>query len=131
MNITTRQKRQIIPYCVPPIYIGNEKIDEVGTNKVIGVTIDNNLYWTNYVTEITKRISRWRAVLSCTPPVPALTCGGGNSFSRWRQGTRGGPWGSVRPLPLPLPRRGAGLGAGRGAGLGAGKRAGPRAGRRR
>ena len=53
MNITTRQKRQIVPYCILPIDIGNEKIDQVGTH-----TIDNNLSWTNHVNELTKRISK-------------------------------------------------------------------------
>ena len=38
-------------------YIGNEKIDEVATHKVLGVTIDN-LSWTNHVNELTKCISK-------------------------------------------------------------------------
>ena len=41
MTITTRQKRQNISSRMP-LYIGNEKIVEVATHKVSGVTIDNN-----------------------------------------------------------------------------------------
>ena len=41
-----------------PLYIGNEKIVEVATHKVLGVTIDNNLSWTNHVNELTKRVSQ-------------------------------------------------------------------------
>ena len=32
-----------------PLYIGHEKIVEVATHKVLEVTIDNNLSWTNHV----------------------------------------------------------------------------------
>ena len=41
-----------------PLYIGNEKIVEVATHKVLGVTIDNNLSWTNHVYELTKHVSQ-------------------------------------------------------------------------
>ena len=57
MTITTRQKRQNISSRMP-LYIGNEKIVEVATHKVLGVTIDNNLSWTNHVNELTKRDSQ-------------------------------------------------------------------------
>ena len=52
MSITTRQKRQNISSRMP-LYIGNEKIVEVATHKVLGVTIDNNLSWTTHVNELT------------------------------------------------------------------------------
>ena len=55
MTITTRQKRQNISSRMP-LYIGNEKIVEVATHKVLGVTIDNNLSWTNHVNELTKHV---------------------------------------------------------------------------
>ena len=59
MTITTRQKHQNIKLsCRMPLYIGNEKIVEVATHKVLGVTIDNNLSWTNHVNELTKRVSQ-------------------------------------------------------------------------
>ena len=57
MTITTRQKRQNVSSRMP-LYIGNEKIVEVATHKVLGVTIDNNLSWTNHVNELTKRVSQ-------------------------------------------------------------------------
>ena len=57
MTITTRQKRQNISSRMP-LYIGNEKIFKVATHKVLGVTNDNNLSWTNHVNELTKRVSR-------------------------------------------------------------------------
>ena len=57
MTITTRQKRQNISSRMP-LYIGNEKIVEVATHKVLGVTIDINLSWTNHVNELTKRVSQ-------------------------------------------------------------------------
>ena len=57
MTITTRQKRQNISSRMP-LYIGNEKIVEVATHKVLGVSIDNNLSWTNHVNELSKRFSK-------------------------------------------------------------------------
>ena len=41
-----------------PLYIGNEKIVEIATHKVLGVTIDNNSSWTNHVNELTKCVSQ-------------------------------------------------------------------------
>ena len=57
MPITTRQNRQNISSRIP-LYIGNEKIVEVVTHKVLGVAIDNSLSWTNHVNELTKRVSQ-------------------------------------------------------------------------
>ena len=87
-----REKRQIIPSRVPPICIGNENINAVATHKVLGVTMDNNLPWTNYVNELTKRIfrnkyttheketlsecSRWKTsfMLTSNPPYASTLC---------------------------------------------------------
>ena len=41
-----------------PLYIGNEKIVEIATHKVLGVTIDNNSSWTNHVNELTNCVSQ-------------------------------------------------------------------------
>ncbi len=57
MTITTRQKRQKIS-SRKPLYIGKENLFKVATHKVLGVTIDNNLSWTNQVNELTKRVSQ-------------------------------------------------------------------------
>ena len=53
----TRQKRQNISSGMP-LYTGNEKSVEVATHKVLGITIDNNVSWTNHVNELTKRVSQ-------------------------------------------------------------------------
>jgi hypothetical protein len=58
MNITTRQKRQTLTSCMPPICLENQTIEEVASHKVLGVTIDNNLSWTNHVNGLSKRISQ-------------------------------------------------------------------------
>ena len=57
MTITTRHKRQNISSCML-LYIKNEKIFEVATHKVLRVTSDSNLSWTNHVNELTKRVSQ-------------------------------------------------------------------------
>ena len=49
MTTTTRQERQSI---------SSQKIDDVVTHKVLGVTIDNNLSSKNRVNELTKRVSQ-------------------------------------------------------------------------
>ena len=49
MTTTTRQERQSI---------SSQKIDDVVTHKVSGVTIDNNLSSKNRVNELTKRVSQ-------------------------------------------------------------------------
>ena len=49
MTTTTRQERQSI---------SSQKIDDVVSHKVLGVTIDNNLSWKNRVNELTKRVSQ-------------------------------------------------------------------------
>ena len=54
----TRQKHQNISTSLPPIYIGNEKIDKVVAHKVLGVIIDNKLFWTNHMNDLIKCISQ-------------------------------------------------------------------------
>ena len=56
MLITTRQKRQNLETKLRPLTINNQIIDEVDNHKVLGVTIDNNLSWTNHLTSLCKRI---------------------------------------------------------------------------
>ena len=57
ITITTKQKRQNI-FSRMPLYIGKEKIVEVATHKVLEVTIDNNLSWTNHINVLTKCVSQ-------------------------------------------------------------------------
>ena len=63
MTITTRQKRQNISSRMP-LYIGNEKIVEVATHNVLGVTIDNNLSWTNHVSQKLYQLSKIKHFLN-------------------------------------------------------------------
>ena len=58
MLISTRQKRQNLPLKCPPISIGNQTVNEVDNHKVLGVTIDCNLSWSNHVTALCKSISK-------------------------------------------------------------------------
>ena len=58
MLISTRQKRQNLPLKCPPISIGNQTVSEVDNHKVLGVTIDCSLSWSNHVTALCKSISK-------------------------------------------------------------------------
>jgi hypothetical protein len=58
MLITTRQKRQNLRLKLPPININNQIIDEVNDHKVLGVTVDNNLSWSEHVSVLSKNISQ-------------------------------------------------------------------------
>ena len=58
MCITTRQKRQTQVTNLPPVYILNEKISEVKSHKVLGVTIDNNLSWSAHISSLSKLVSQ-------------------------------------------------------------------------
>ena len=54
MIITTRQKRQNFPLKIPSIHLNNQNIEEVNYHKVLGVTIDNNLSWSNHISNLCK-----------------------------------------------------------------------------
>ena len=58
MCVTTRQKRQNNISALPPLYIANEKIQEVSSHKVLGITIDNNLSWSEYILTLCKKVSQ-------------------------------------------------------------------------
>jgi hypothetical protein len=58
MLITTRQKRQNLQLKLPPININNQIIDEVNDHKVLGVTVDNNMSWSEHVSVLSKNISQ-------------------------------------------------------------------------
>ena len=58
MFVTTRQKRQKMHSPFAPLYIRGQKLEEVTSHKVLGVTIDNNLSWSEHVIELGKRISK-------------------------------------------------------------------------
>ena len=58
MCITTRQKRQNQVSSLNPIYISGERVTEVESHRVLGVTIDNNLSWSDHVHILSKQISQ-------------------------------------------------------------------------
>ena len=58
MVITTRQKRQNLPTVMPSIYIGGNCLQEVHYHKLLGVTIDNNLTWSNHINNLCKVVSQ-------------------------------------------------------------------------
>jgi hypothetical protein len=57
MLITTAQKRHHIPTAELNLFVKNEKIQEVDSHLILGVTIQNNLSWNNYLGDISSRIS--------------------------------------------------------------------------
>ena len=58
MLVTTYQKRHTLTSSLPPIYIGNNKIDEVKYHTILGVTIQNDLSWTIYLDKLSTRVSQ-------------------------------------------------------------------------
>ena len=58
MCITTRQKRQKQTTSLPSICISNETTDEVKSHKVLGITIDNNLSWSDHISLLCKKVSQ-------------------------------------------------------------------------
>jgi exonuclease III len=58
MLITTRQKRQNLPLKLPSIKINNQIIEEVDSHKILGITVDNNLSWSEHMTVLCKNISQ-------------------------------------------------------------------------
>ena len=58
MLLTTRQKRQSLSSDLPPIFIDNIQIEEVDSHRVLGITIDHNLSWSNHVDSLCKTLSR-------------------------------------------------------------------------
>lgn len=58
MLITTRQKRQNLITEFPKLQVCNQTIEEVKDHKVLGVTIDNNLSWSQHVLNLSKNIAK-------------------------------------------------------------------------
>jgi hypothetical protein len=57
MLITTHQKRYYLQKPLPQLLIKNAPIQEVDSHVVLGINIQNNLSWANYLDEIRKRLS--------------------------------------------------------------------------
>ncbi|PVD25301.1 hypothetical protein C0Q70_15801 [Pomacea canaliculata] len=58
MLLTTRQKRQNLATPFPTTQIGAQSITEVQFHKLMGVTIDNNLSWSQHISTTSKNISK-------------------------------------------------------------------------
>ena len=58
MLITTRQKRQNLAYDSSPLYIDGTIVEEAKNHKVLGLTIDNNLSWSDYISTLSNNISK-------------------------------------------------------------------------
>ena len=58
MLVTTRQERQNLTLKCPPISIENQTFIEVDNHKVLGVTTDNNLFWSSHITALCKSTSK-------------------------------------------------------------------------
>ena len=70
MYVCTRQKRQRMKTPFRPLYIQNTKIDEVSAHKILGVTIDRNLTWTEHIAHMAKSISKKVFQLSKIKKIP-------------------------------------------------------------
>ena len=58
MYATTRQKRKKMKSKFPPLFISNNKIDEVESHKILGVVIDKDLSWSDHINSLGKSLSR-------------------------------------------------------------------------
>ena len=58
MLVTTPQKRRTLTTGLPPIYIANDKVEEVDSHTVLGITIDKNLTWSIYLHSLSERVSQ-------------------------------------------------------------------------
>ena len=58
MLITTRQKRQVLENAFPAITVSNHTLEEVRNHTLLGVTIDNNLSWTDHLSNVSKGLSK-------------------------------------------------------------------------
>ena len=58
MYVTTHQKRNKMLDPFPPLYIKGKVIEEVNHHKILGVTLDKNLLWSDHITTIGKKLSQ-------------------------------------------------------------------------
>ena len=70
MFITTRQKREQMADKALHIYLNDQVLDQVTSDKILGVFVDNNLLWHNHVNALTKKISRNTWLLSQSKYLP-------------------------------------------------------------
>ena len=58
MLVTTRQKRQNVSSSLPPLYAKDKLIEEIESHKVLDLTVDNNLSWSNHIMILCKNIAK-------------------------------------------------------------------------
>ena len=58
MYVSTRQKRKQICFQCPSLFIEDEMIEQVTSHKILVVTIDNDLSWSEHFTLLGKRLSQ-------------------------------------------------------------------------
>ena len=58
MYITTRQKRNKMCNPFPPLYIKGKVVEEVSCHKILGVTVDKNLLWSDHITSVGKKLTQ-------------------------------------------------------------------------
>ena len=57
MYVSARQKRQKLSASFQPLFIGKQTIEEVHSHKVLGVTIDRDLSWSNHISFLGKKLA--------------------------------------------------------------------------
>ena len=56
MLVTTNQKRQRLVNDNLDLKVGNETLDTVSNDKILGVFVDNNLTWSDHIKHLTKKL---------------------------------------------------------------------------
>ena len=58
MLVTTRQKRQNMKHTLIKLNVNGKQLENVESYKLLGLTLDNNLSWSNHILKLTKKLSR-------------------------------------------------------------------------
>ena len=58
MYVSARQKRQKMKNKFQPLLLNNRIVEEVDSHKILGVTIDKSLTWTDHIMSLGKRLAR-------------------------------------------------------------------------
>jgi hypothetical protein len=58
MLLTTRQKRQNLTSLLPTVTVCNQPLKEIQHHKILGVTIDNNLSWSEHIKILSKNVAK-------------------------------------------------------------------------
>ena len=58
MLVTTRQKRQNMKHKLIKLRLNGKQLENVESHKLLGITLDYNLSWSNHILNLTKKLSR-------------------------------------------------------------------------